>query len=229
MTQNTLTAGHQARSGNEITKLVQAGSGVLIASFVSIHLLNTWLAAFGPAAYNGFQQAVRMAYQQPLLEALLLSAIVVHVVTAVLRWQDGQARPLSPRAKWHRYSGIFLLVVMAGHIAAVRGPSWALAIYPGFHGLAFSINFAPYYFYPYYFLLAVGGFYHGLNGISVASARLGKPLRLTPRVLRVSTGCAAIASAAALAGFAGVWTDIGDVYDNDFARLALEILDGFTP
>ena len=64
----------------------------------------------------------------------------------------------------HRYAGFFLLVFIGGHIVAVRGASWFYDVYPGFEGLAFSIAAVPGYFYPYYFLLAVAGFYHGING-----------------------------------------------------------------
>ena len=66
------------------------------------------------------------------------------------------------------------MLVMAGHIAAVRGPSWLLDIYPGFLGLSFSVEFAP-----YYFLLALAGFYHGLNGLGIGLSRLGISMRIS--------------------------------------------------
>jgi hypothetical protein len=36
---------------------VQAVSGLVFLLFVSVHLMNTMLAAYSPAAYNGYQRA----------------------------------------------------------------------------------------------------------------------------------------------------------------------------
>ena len=209
-------------------KTLQAASGAIFAVFVALHLINTALAAFGMAAYDTFQEAVRSIYQAFLVEVVLLSALIVHVLCGIVRMVKERGIERSARAKWHRYAGIFLLVVIAGHIMAVRGPSWFYGIYPGFEGLAFSIDFAPYYFFPYYFLLGVGGFYHALNGLSVGLPRLGLRLRIDNSVLARSTAVAAVVMFAALLGLAGVWTDVGAPYDSEFAKLALEIWNGFS-
>lgn len=209
-------------------KKVQAVSGVVFAVFVFVHLLNTWLAATGAAIYNGFQGAVRLAYQAPLIEALLLSALVVHIITGITRIVREPKRQLTTRARWHRYAGFFLLFFIGGHIFAVRGPSWFAGVYPGFEGLAFSIDFAPYYFFPYYFLLGVAGFYHATNGVSVALGRLGVPLGISGSALRTSTAVAAVLMVTALLGFAGAFFDVGDVYNSEFAKLAEAILRDFT-
>lgn len=209
-------------------KKTQAASGVLFAIFVAVHLLNTAMAAFGLTAYDSFQEAVRGIYQAFVIEVILLSALVVHVLCGITRMYQERGRVLNARAKSHRYAGVFLLVVIGGHIMAVRGPSWFYGIYPGFEGLAFSIDFAPYYFFPYYFLLGVAGFYHGLNGLSMALPRLGLRFPLeTPLLLRTS-GVYALIMFAALLGFAGVWTDVGAPYESEFAKLALEIWHGLT-
>ena len=207
-------------------KSLQAGSGLLFAVFVVMHLTNTWLAALGPGAYNETQQLLRTIYQFPPLEALLLAALAVHIVVGVMRIVQEPKRELNLRARLHRYAGFFLLLVIFGHIAAVRGPSWMFEIYPGFEGLAFSIDFAPAYFLPYYFLLGLTGFYHGLNGIGIALTRLGFRATIGPQMLRATTGFAGVLMIAALMGFSGVWTDPGDLTENEFAQLALGILNG---
>ncbi len=210
-----------------MVKKVQALSGALFAAFVAVHLVNTWLASFGAPAYDTFQGAVRTIYQAWLVEIALLALLVTHAGTGVLRMIRERGRERGPRQRWHRYAGVFLLVFMGGHIMAVRGPSWFFDIYPGFGGLAFSIDYAPYYFYPYYFLLAMAGFYHGLNGLSVALPRLGLRLPVSNARLVGTTGVAAVLTVAALLGLHGVWTDVGDPYATDFARLALDLVDGW--
>src|SRR5687768_899941 len=61
----------------------QAISGIALTLFASVHLFNSMLAAI-PGAYDPFQRIVRQAYQQPLIEVLLVFVpLVVHVVAGV--------------------------------------------------------------------------------------------------------------------------------------------------
>ena len=152
-------------------KKLQAGTGLLFAAFVLVHLLNTWLAALGPGAYDGVQALLRNGYQWLPVEAVLLAALVVHIVVGIMRIASEPRRTLTLRSRIHRYTGFFLMVVIVGHVLAVRGPSWFFDVYPGFAGLAFTIDYLPGYFYPYYLLLGMAGFYHALNGIGIAASR----------------------------------------------------------
>ncbi len=88
-------------------KQIQAGSGALFAAFVFVHLINTFLAAFGIAAYDGFQGAVRVVYQAFFIEMLLLGALLVHLVVGITRIVFEPIRSLSTRARWHRDAGVF--------------------------------------------------------------------------------------------------------------------------
>jgi succinate dehydrogenase/fumarate reductase cytochrome b subunit len=209
-------------------KQLQAGTGMVFGIFVALHLVNTWLAAFGAQTYDGVQSVLRSVYQFAPVEALLLAAMVVHIVVGIMRIVQEPKRHLTMRAKLHRYAGFFLLLVITGHIAAVRGPSWFFDIYPEFAGLAFSINAVPGYFYPYYFLLGLTGFYHALNGSSIAIGRLGGTMRLQTKQLRWASGGASLLLIAALLGLGGVWFDVGDTSESAFAQLALELLGEFT-
>lgn len=212
-----------------MSKALQAATGLLFAAFVSVHLLNTWLASFGPEVYDGVQRALRAVYQFAPLEALLLSALVVHLAIGLWHLWRGPKRALNTRARLHRYAGIFLALVIAGHILAVRGASWFYDVYPEFIGLAFSIDALPGYFYPYYFLLSIAGFYHALNGTGIALQRFGIRRRLTDGTLKVAAGIAAVLTGAALLAFGGVWTDVGDPAHSAFGQLALEIVSELAP
>src|SRR5262249_2635872 len=112
-------------------------------------------------------------YQFPPLElGLVMAPLLVHVAAGVRRLRRDPA-PRELRARLHRWSGVFLLVVIFGHIAAVRGSSFVYGVYPEFEGLELSMWLAPWLFYPYYALFAVAALYHGLNGAGVALATLG--------------------------------------------------------
>jgi succinate dehydrogenase/fumarate reductase cytochrome b subunit len=208
-------------------KKLQAGTGILFAAFVAVHLVNTWLGALGPSIYDGVQGVLRNAYQWLPLEALLLAALLVHIVVGIMRIASEPKRTLTLRSRLHRYAGFLLLVVIVGHVLAVRGSSWFFDVYPGFAGLAFSIDYLPGYFYPYYFLLGMAGFYHALNGVGIAAGRLGlRPWigSLSTRAVAIASGFAGVAMLAALLGLGGVWFDVGDVQSSAFAQLAFELL-----
>lgn len=217
-------------NGIRLLKKAQALSGLVFAAFLVLHLLNTWLAALGPAAYDGAQQELRTVYQALAVEVVVLAALLIHIGVGVARILIEPKRSLSLRARLHRYAGFFMMLVIGGHILAVRGPSWFFDVHPGFAGLAFSIAAVPGYFYPYYFLLALAGFYHGLNGVSIAAGRLGWPVRVPSDILRRLSMIAGVLTALALMGFGGLFFDVGDVYASPFARLAMEITGvTFTP
>ncbi len=205
-------------------KKLQATTGVIFAGFLALHLINTWLAATGPDTYDAVQGLLRALYQFVAVEALLLAALAVHVVVGILRIVQEPKRVLSLRSRMHRSAGFFLVFVVAGHVLAVRGPSWFFDVYPGFAGLAFSLEFLPGYFYPYYFLLGLAGFYHGLNGLSIATGRLGWRVPVTPRLLAATTAVAGVLMVAALLGLGGQLFDVGEPSNSAFAHLVRDIL-----
>lgn len=206
---------------------IQAASGIVVASFVAVHLANFLLAILGAGAYDSFQSVARSVYQFPPVEAIVLGAIVVHLVVAIIRLIREPRKPRQSRFRWHRYAGVFLMLVIVGHVAAVRGPSWFAGIYPGAQGLAFTLNAYPVFFYPYYFLLSCAGFYHALQGTTVALTRLNAGRwTFSGQWLAIITAGFAVLAVFALAGLGGLLYEIPDPFDNDAARLFRSIVGG---
>ena len=206
---------------------VQAASGAVFAAFLFVHLLNQMLAVLGPGAYDGAQGALRRAYQAPVLEVVLvLAPLLVHVGTAVTRmWKRRKAAPVpvSWRARLHRWSGRFLLVFFLGHIAATRGASVFFDVFPRFEGVAFTFRWVPAYFWPYYLLLALSGWYHLVHGLSVALPLLGARVRVSERAFFVLVGGGALALVAGVLALGGVLFDVGDPASSEYARLVLRL------
>jgi succinate dehydrogenase/fumarate reductase cytochrome b subunit len=213
-----------------MVRRIQALSGVVVAAFVAVHLLNTWLAPAGPGAYLALQQGLSLVYQAPLLEWLVLGAIVVHIGCAVRRWfaerGAGGDRSRTWRARLHSYFGVFLMIVIGGHVAAVRLLPGYFGIRPGFDGIAFSLELLPAVFYPYYWLLGVAGAYHALNGLALAAARLGWGWRLSAPRLFAGAATAGALTLLALLAFGGVLFEVGDPWQSDFAGLYRRFVDG---
>ncbi|MFW6093072.1 MAG: hypothetical protein ACODAC_03790 [Pseudomonadota bacterium] len=209
-----------------MVRRIQAVSGLLFAAFLAAHLFNTWLAVLGPGAYDGAQRLLALVYQAPVLEWLVLGAVLVHVGCALVRWRRERRGTLPLRARLHRYAGVFLMVVIAGHVNAVRLVPAAFGIRPGFEGLAFTLQVLPGVFYPYYLVLGLTGAYHGVNGAMVALRRLGVALWLPGRWLYGMAGVAAALTLAALLGFGGALFPVADAGDSAYARMAARIFDG---
>ena len=207
---------------------VQCVTGALFGLFVLVHLANLAAAPLGADAYNSFQRAARAVYQFPLVEIGMLGVLLVHFACAILRIVRAgfRRRQQSRRARLHRYTGYFLMVVIVGHTAATRGVSLVIGSFPEFEGLSFSLWWMPAIFYPYYTLLALCGLFHAINGFVIASSVLGRPL---PGVLRRGVGFWFATAAAALLMLAGTPAlgghlfPIEDPRDNDFARFYSEL------
>jgi succinate dehydrogenase/fumarate reductase cytochrome b subunit len=157
---------------------IQAVSGLAFATFLAIHLVNTAIAALGQLHYDAYQRAMRLYYQAPGIELLLVVvAPAVHVAVGVVRWRRRRAKRREPgaprstgplRTRLHRAAGYFLLVVIGGHAIATRGPGLIAGEPADFSFLTFSLVQAPWIFYPYYVLFGIAGAYHLVNGTLAA-------------------------------------------------------------
>ena len=214
-----------ARSDLRLAR-IQAISGLALAVFVTIHLVNTALAAWGPEAYDGFQRALRPLYQFPLFEIVaIVGAGLVHLGVGVMRWRrrSGAGRPKPGlRTRLHRWSALYLAVVIGGHFLAVRGSSLFCDVYPEFGGVSLTLWWLPWLFYPYYVGFTAAALYHGWNGVQIALARFGvgfpKGLRSGPGFW-VPLATATLLVWLGLLGFGGWLGPIPDPTDNDAARL----------
>jgi len=210
---------------------VQAVSGLVFFVFAVLHLTNTVAAAFGPSVYNGFQRVVRPLYQSLGGELLLVAVpLFVHMAAGIarMRMRKGPTAKANLRTRLHRYAGWFLLVFILGHVAATRGPSLLLGIYPEFEGVSYSFVIAPYWFYPYYVVLGLAGVYHALSGLSLGVGTLG--VKVPPRLRQGWGFWAPIGAASTLVlvgvlGLAGVLFETPDATQHPFSLLGRELLD----
>lgn len=208
---------------------LQAITGLVFALFVFIHLGNALLALGGIEIYNNFQRAIAHVYQHPIVEiGLLFFVLPLHLLAGfkrnrMRRTAIGGKTELSLRL--HRIAGWFLAFVVYYHAAAVRGPAIFYAAWPRFEGVSFSLHWFAWWFYPYYFLLALFGFYHALNGSRLALSALAIVRRPFPRsYLSPVTTIAAILFVLSLCAFGGLWFDVGDPFASDYAQVYLNMM-----
>lgn len=180
--------------------LHRIGAGVL-GAFAVIHLGNHLAGIAGQEVHGQVQAALRTIYRQPLIEPLLVLAVVTQIVSglrlALPRLRHGL------RANWggaQTLAGLYLALFLTIHVAAVlaaraQGAETDLA----FAATAFKAGgLWPWVFAPYYGLavLALG-------------LHLSAPLaRRQPHMARALTGVAVLTSGALVLLLAGLLTPI---------------------
>lgn len=211
----------------------QAISGAVFALFLLVHLINQMISVLGASRYDAAQGVLRAGYQFPLLElGVVVAPLLVHVVTVVRRFFLRRALKLpspapSLRVRLHRWSGRFLLVFVFGHFAATRGTDLLYGTPPRFEGVAWSFQWIPLYFWPYYTLLGLAGWYHLLHGLGTAGGLLELPWLATlarPRVFRPLVALGGVALVLAMLSFGGVVRDVGHPETSPFAKSVLQAL-----
>ena len=205
----------------------QAISGLVFAVFLAMHLITAASSIGGERSYDGVLATVRHYYRFPAIEiAGVIGAALVHLGSGVWRIvrrrreRHGRPAPFVPlRLRLHRYAGYYIMAAFPGHVIATRAPSLIFGQDPNFAFLAFSLKTVPYFFFPYYALLAFAGGYHLVHGVLAALKVIGAKLpgRSTSPKSPVFWGFAALWSAVAL----GIVLAFGGVlFRIDLSRLA---------
>ena len=206
---------------------VQAVAGIAFFAFLVLHLGNTLLAALGPTTYNNYQQLLQSYYQNPAIElTLVILPLFTHIIAAVwlycLRKRTSQKPVLRQRV--NSWAGVFLLLVVFGHMLATRGIGYWFDAAPGFAGISFTLWWVPAYFYPYYFLLFMAGLYHSYNGLALLLARAGFPKlgknSMARHVVMITGATGVVLS---LLSFGGQIFEIHDPKDSNYARAYAEL------
>lgn len=213
-----------ARVSEATLARVQAWSGLTFGAFLALHLFNVLLAVLGPAAHDRVQGALRGAYQAPPVELVVVAlALVLHVGAGVWRARRRARATTDARTRLHRRLGWALAVIVVGHVAATRGPSLLLGIWPGFAGVSFTLHWLPEVFYPYYFAFGLMGAAH--LGIGVARSVRLLTRRALPGSRRAGViGLALFAAALLLAllAYGGRLFPVPDPMTGEYARLYTE-------
>ncbi len=230
---NNVLANSSHRKNSTITiqrlRRVQAVAGIAFFMFLILHLGNTLLAALGPIPYNNYQQLLQGYYQNPAIElTLVILPLFTHITVAIwlyyLRKRTSQKPAL--RQRLNSWAGVFLLLVVFGHMLATRGIGYWFDAPPGFAGISFTLWWVPAYFYPYYFLLFMAGLYHSYNGLALLLARAGLPKlhrNSMARYVVMITGATGVILS--LLSFGGQIFDIHDPRDSNYARAYTALLE----
>jgi succinate dehydrogenase/fumarate reductase cytochrome b subunit len=134
-------------------------SGLTLSVFIAFHLFNQLVSLAGPGAHIAVMKAFRNIYRHPVIETLLLTAVLSQVITGT-RLLLG--RKCSSRAeKVQLYSGLYLSFFLFVHVSAVLCGRY-LGLDTNFYYAGAGLNYYPatFFFIPYYFLAVAAIAFH---------------------------------------------------------------------
>lgn len=127
-------------------------SGITLSVFISFHLLNHLLALAGPAPHIVFMEKLRTVYRHPIIETILLLAVLTQVVSGIRLLFNRQKKMIAESIQV--YSGIYLSFFLIVHVSAVIAGRQIEHLDTNFYfaGAGFNLYPATFFFIPYYFL-----------------------------------------------------------------------------
>jgi succinate dehydrogenase/fumarate reductase cytochrome b subunit len=93
-------------------------SALVLVAFAALHMLSHLSAAHSLALNTRVVDAFRLAYKQPPLEALLLLAVPIQIVTGLLLVRAAKNRPPDGWDRLQRASGVYLAAFLGAHTIA---------------------------------------------------------------------------------------------------------------
>jgi succinate dehydrogenase/fumarate reductase cytochrome b subunit len=148
-------------------------SGIILSIFVTAHLLNHLTAVQSIATHIEVMQVLRRIYQHPLIEPLLLFAVLTQIISGIQLVRNRGWKQREWYNKLHVYSGIYLGFFLLVHTSATLVGRFVLLVDTNFYYGAMVVNLKPYLFFyiPYYFLGAFSFFVHIACIIRIKSIR----------------------------------------------------------
>ncbi len=145
-----------------MNKVIHYYSGLTIAVFVGIHLLNHLLILRSEASHIKFMRAARKLYRHPVVEKVIFLAAFVQIVSGISvvvdKWPIAEGW-----FDWlHIGSGAYLAFFLLNHIKAVLVGRYKLRVDTDLYYGAGVMNMWPHklYYIPYYALAILSFFTH---------------------------------------------------------------------
>ena len=143
-------------------KVLHYYTGITISLFVGFHLMNHLMILRSEETHLRFMNQIRKIYRHPLIETILLMAVLSQVITgpflAVAKW--GKATEFF---EWLQiFSGLYLSLFLINHVRAVMVGRYKLHIDTNLYYGAGVMNLWPQklFFIPYYFFAVLSFFSH---------------------------------------------------------------------
>ena len=137
-------------------------SGIVIFSFVVLHLLNHATSVFGAEQHIAAMKCLRVVYRNLFVETLLLAVVFVQIFSGMRLFCNGRKYVNTFFEKLQIWSGLYLAIFLLIHLSAVLGGRWVLQLDTNFYFGVAGLNTFPLnlFFIPYYGLAVLSFFVH---------------------------------------------------------------------
>ncbi|HET6767643.1 MAG TPA: hypothetical protein VFH08_09600 [Chitinophagaceae bacterium] len=137
-------------------------TGLTIAIFIGIHLMNHLLVIHSAAMHINFMQKARKVYRHPIAESVLLTAVALQILSGIFlitqKWSS-----VDSWFDWaHVCSGLYLFLFLTNHVRAVMVGRHKMHIDTNLYYGAGVMNRWPQklVYIPYYSLAILAFFFH---------------------------------------------------------------------
>jgi len=191
-------------------------SAIALGLYALVHLANHLVALRGIDSHIAFMRAVRQVTRVPAVEALLLAAVAVQVVSGVpMALRRKQPHPAQPRRRplfdrLQAMSGLYLAFFLLVHVVSVLAGRSVLGLDTNFYFAAAGLQVKPYFlfFVPYYGLAVAALFTH-LACVLRRRLPAGTPPATRDRAAWAGIATGAVLAVLIVAAFSGVFFDVG--------------------
>lgn len=143
-------------------KRIHYFSGIVIASFVMLHLANHLISLSGAANHIRWMELFRQIYRNPLVESLLLLAIGIQILSGLRLFLLSRKTVKGFFQQLQRWSGLYLALFFLNHIGAVFAGRYFLEVDTNLYFGIAGLHSFPHalFFFPYYSLAILAFFGH---------------------------------------------------------------------
>jgi len=123
----------------------------ITATYIVLHLFNHALSIFGMEAFDTFQDWIRHAYRNIVVESILVVGIALQAISGIPMAVRNirMFRKLPPEKRWQTVSGIYIVVFLLVHVSSVFYYRY-MSVDTDFYFIAWGFNTLPLVFIPYY-------------------------------------------------------------------------------
>ena len=143
-------------------KLVHYCSGLLLAAFIGVHILNHLLILHSAEWHVQFMRRARKVYRHPVIESLIGLAVLLQIFSGAGLLLGAWLQAKDFFGIVHVYSGLYLAFFMTVHVAAVIKGRYKMHLDTNLYYGAGVMNSWPQklLFIPYYSLGLLSFFFH---------------------------------------------------------------------
>lgn len=137
-------------------------SGIIIAFFVCLHLINHFFVLVGIDRHIEVMQVLRKLYRNTFAEIILLLAVVIQVFSGIQLFRNQYRKTKTFFEKLQVWSGLYLAFFFIIHLSAIMAGRFLLHLDTNVYFGAAGLNRFPFnlFFIPYYSLAILSFFGH---------------------------------------------------------------------